>query len=598
MEEGQSEKYPQKKARSTSSPDSSVGALEPSYYEEEVDPRTVSRRIWDSFKRDPTLQVTPRGVVGSNGRVFDPEMAAQRTAESPLARKLKGRHLQMIAIGGSIGTGLFVASGKALAQGGPASLLVAYSLVGAMLYCTVHALGEMAVLFPVAGSFSAYSTRFLDPAWGFAMGWNYAMQWMVILPLEIVAASITVDYWPSGINPAAWVAIFLILIISINLFGVKGYGEAEFIFSTIKVVAIFGFIIMGVVLDVGGGPNGAYIGGRFWHDPGAFNNGFRGLCSVFVTAAFAFGGTELVGLAAAETANPRKSLPTAVKQVFWRICLFYIVSLTLVGLLVPYTDTRLIGDSSSDAKASPFVIAIKDAGLIGFDSVMNVVIMISVLSVGNSAVYGSSRTLAALAEQGQAPSILAYIDRQGRPLVAIGVASICGFLAFLAASKEETTAFVWMSALSGLSSIFTWGSICLAHIRFRRAWRLHGNSLSDLAFRSQSGVVGSWIGFIFVVLILTAQFWTGFSPVTPNDGQPIVGAAARTKSFFEAFLCAPIVILFFLGYKIARKTKIMRARDIDLVTGRRELNLKELIAEEELERSNWPKWKKAYKVFC
>lgn len=598
MEERSFEKYPRAKAGSTSSPESSINALEPSYYEEEVDHRSVPRRVWESFKRDPTLHATPKGVIGSNGRVFDAEMAAHRTAESPLARKLKGRHLQMIAIGGSIGTGLFVASGKALSQGGPASLLIAYSLIGAMLYCTVHALGEMAVLFPVAGSFSAYSTRFLDPAWGFAMGWNYAIQWLVVLPLEIVAASITVDYWPSSVSPAAWVAIFLVLIVSINLCGVKGYGEAEFVFSIIKVIAILGFIILGVVLNIGGGPKGTYLGGRFWHNPGAFNNGFRGLCSVFVTAAFAFGGTELVGLAAAETANPRKSLPTAVKQVFWRICLFYIVSLTLVGLLVPYTDSRLIGDSSSDAKASPFVIAIKDAGLIGFDSVMNVVIMISVLSVGNSSVYGSSRTLAALAEQGQAPSVLAYIDRQGRPLVAIGVASICGFLAFLAASKEETAAFIWMQALSGLSSIFTWGSICLAHIRFRRAWRLQGNSLSDLAFRSQPGVVGSWIGFIFIILVLMAQFWTGFSPVTPNGGQPIVGAAARTRSFFEAYLCAPIVLMFYISYKFLRKTRIMRARDMDLVTGRRELNLKELIAEEECERSNWPRWKKAYKIFC
>ena len=598
MEDGRYEKYKDPKAGSTSSPSSTIGVVEPSYYEEEVDPRSIPRRMLDSFRRDPTLHATPKGAIGANGRVFDPELAAHNTAESPLARKLKGRHLQMIAIGGSIGTGLFVASGKSLSQGGPASLLIAYSLVGAMLYCTVHALGEMAVLFPVAGSFSAYSTRFLDPAWGFAMGWNYAMQWLVILPLEIVAASITVDYWPSGVSPAAWVAIFLILIISINLFGVRGYGEAEFVFSMIKVIAIIGFIILGIVLDVGGGPDGAYIGGRYWHDPGAFNNGFRGLCSVFVTAAFAFGGTELVGLAAAETANPRKSLPTAVKQVFWRICLFYVVSLTLVGLLVPYTETRLIGASSSDAKASPFVIAIKNAGIIGLDSFMNVVIMISVLSVGNSAVYGSSRTLAALAEQGQAPSILAYIDRPGRPLVAIGVASFCGLLAFLAASKEEDTAFIWMQALSGLSSIFTWGSICLAHIRFRRAWRLQGYSLSDLAFRSQPGVVGSWIGLTFVILILAAQFWTGFSPVTPNGGQPIVGASARTKSFFEAYLCAPIVLVFYLGYKFVRKTKVMRARDMDLVTGRRELNLKELIAEEECERSNWPKWKKAYKFMC
>ena len=143
-------------------------------------------------------------------------------------------------------------------------------------------------------------------------------------------------------------------------------GEAEFVFAIIKVVAILGFIILGIILDCGGGPQGEYIGGRYWHNPGAFNNGFKGLCSVFVSAAFAFSGTELVGLAAAETANPRKSLPTAVKQVFWRICLFYIVSLTLVGLLVPYTNDKLLsGSSSADATASPFVIAIESAGISG-----------------------------------------------------------------------------------------------------------------------------------------------------------------------------------------------------------------------------------------
>lgn len=140
------------------------------------------------------------------------------------------------------GTGLFVGSGSVLADGGPASVLIAYALIGVMLYCTVHALGEMAVAFPVAGSFSAFSTRFLDPAWGFAMGWNYALQWLVVLPLEIVAASITVDYWGSPVSNAAWVAIFWVVIVSINLFGVRGYGEAEFVFSIIKVIAVIGFM--------------------------------------------------------------------------------------------------------------------------------------------------------------------------------------------------------------------------------------------------------------------------------------------------------------------------------------------------------------------
>ena len=208
------------------------------------------QRLWDSFKRDPNARLLAPALPAPNTngdgsgkkRSFDAMAAAEATAGSPLSRQLKGRHLQMIAIGGSIGTGLFVGSGKALATGGPASLLIAYGLIGAMLYCTVHALGEMAVLFPVAGSFSAFSTRFLDPAWGFAMGWNYALQWLVVLPLEIVSASITIDYWGSSINNAAWVSIFLVLIVCINFFGVAGYGEAEFIFAIVKVVAIIGWM--------------------------------------------------------------------------------------------------------------------------------------------------------------------------------------------------------------------------------------------------------------------------------------------------------------------------------------------------------------------
>ena len=142
----------------------------------------------------------------------------------------------------ALGTGLFVGSGSVLATGGPASVLIAYGLIGIMLYCTVHALGEMAVIFPVAGSFSQFSTRFLDPSWGFAMGWNYALQWLIVLPLEIVAASITIDYWNPGVSNAAWVAIFWTMIVLINMFGVKGYGEAEFVFALIKVTAVIGFM--------------------------------------------------------------------------------------------------------------------------------------------------------------------------------------------------------------------------------------------------------------------------------------------------------------------------------------------------------------------
>lgn len=269
--------------------------------------------------------------------------------------------------------------------------------------------------------------------------------------------------------------------------------------------------------------------------------------------------------------------------------------MTLVGLLVPYDDDRLInGKASSDAKASPFVIAITNAGISGLDSVMNVVIMIAVLSVGNSSIFGSSRTLAALAEQGMAPRLFAYIDRRGRPLVSIVFASALGFLAFLAASSKQNEAFTWMLALSGLSSIFTWGSICLAHIRFRKAWRVQGYSLDELAFRSQPGVIGSWLGFALNVLVLIAQFWTGFAPVGYKD----MSASELTKNFFEAYLAAPIVLAFYASYKIYYRTPFLRSRDMDLKTGVRELNLAELVAEERAERASWPKWKKAYKFLC
>ncbi|KAJ5818004.1 Amino acid permease [Penicillium robsamsonii] len=559
----------------------------PSYGDSSATRGGFGQRFMDSFKR--ANQRVSR--AGANGGGFDIETAAHNTANSPLQRNLKGRHLQMIAIGGSIGTGLFVGSGGVLAVGGPASVLIAYILIGCMLYCTVHALGEMAVLFPVAGSFATYSTRFVDPAWGFAMGWNYALQWLIVLPLEIVAASITVEYWNSDISNAAWVTIFWILIVSINMFGVRGYGEAEFVFSIIKVVAVIGFIILGIVLNCGGGPEGGYIGAKFWYNPGAFHNGFKGLCSVFVNAAFAFAGTELVGLAAAETTNPRKSLPPAVKQVFWRIALFYVVSLTVVGMLVPYDDPKLLsGSSSADAKASPFVIAIENAGIKALPSVMNVVIMIAVLSVGNSSVYGSSRTLAALAEAGQAPGSLLHRPQGSSPYPPL----LLRLLWVCFHTSPPRTLQLDDGHLRSLIYLHLGFCVRCPDILFRRAWKQQGHTLDELAFRSQPGVIGSWIGLIFNCLVLIAQFWVGFAPIGYAEKTP----AEIAKNFFGVYLAAPVVLICYIGYKITYKTKFVRTSEVDLVTGRRELDIQHLIEQEVAEQRDWPKWKKVWKFFC
>jgi amino acid transporter len=273
---------------------------------------------------------------------------------------------------------------------------------------------------------------------------------------------------------------------------------------------------------------------------------------------------------------------------------FYVVSIAIVGLLVPCTSPELIGRNSVDSKASPFIIAIKDAGIQGLDSVMNAVVMIAVLSVANSSMYGSTRTLAALAEQGQAPRILAYVDRKGRPLVSIGIASVIGLLAYLYVSPLQGPAFTWLLALSGLSSIFTWCSICYAHIQFRKAWIQQGNLFTDLVYQSPIGAIGSYIGLISLLLILVAQFWVAISP----SGDTATTAAEQVANFFEAYLAMPVVLLFYAFYKIFYRTSWVRINDIDLQTGRNEFESALMRKQMREDRSEWPKWKVLYRTLC
>ncbi|KAK0517559.1 hypothetical protein JMJ35_000714 [Cladonia borealis] len=511
---------------------------------------------------------------GSNEHRNSQEFDGQVDSGGKLSRNLKGRHMQMIAIGGSIGAGLFVGSGQSFNNGGPASVLLGFMIVGSMLLFTVQALGELAVLYPVNGAFFTYGCRFIDEAWGFAMGWDYAIGWLTVLPFEITAAGITISFWRDDINIGVWIAVFLFLLCIVNYFGVRGYGEVEFILGTIKVLAVVGFIIFGVVVDCGGvhsKVNRGYLGAHYWHDPGAFKNGFKGFCSVFVNAAFAFGGTELVGLAAAEAADPRKSLPTATKQVFWRITGFYVISLFIVGLILPSNDPDLLGSSGANTKASPFVLAIQKAGVSGLPSVFNAVITISVLSVANSCTFGSTRTMQALAARGMGPKFLCYIDSKGRPLWCVLIQLAFGLLAFVNEATAGSTFFTWLLSLSGLSYFFVWGSINLAHIRFRSGWKAQGHTLDELPYKAQFGVIGSWIGFSLNVICLVATFYISLFPI---GGNPTGGAQA----FFETYLAAPIVIALFAFWKIFKWNKpghraFKRAHDMDLLTGMRSFDL-------------------------
>ncbi|RDW81326.1 putative Amino-acid permease inda1 [Aspergillus mulundensis] len=513
---------------------------------------------------------------GLNFRSFQRRPAHQ--AELP--RAMKTRHMHMIAIGGSIGAGFFVGSGGALSTGGPGSLFLDFFIIGIMIFNVVYALGELAVMYPISGGFYTYSTRFIDPSWGFAMGWNYVFQWAIIVPLELTVAGMTIEYWQVDVSVAVWITVFLVAIIIINIFGSLGYAEEEFWSSCLKLGAIIVFMVIALVLVCGGGPSNGiydeYWGARYWYNPGAFNHGFKGFCSVFVTAAFSFSGTELVGLAAAESENPTRSLPGAIKQVFWRITLFYIVGLFFVGLLVPYDEPRLLGSGLIDVAASPFVIIASNAGLNGYDDFMNVIILVSVLSIGVSGVYGSSRTLTALAEQGYAPKFFTYIDRSGRPLWSVLVTILFGVLGYVNVSSSGEEVFAWLQALSGLAALFTWGSICLAHIRFRRAWAYNGRSLDEIPFKAAFGVWGSWLGLFLVFIVLIAQFFTA---VAPAGGGPDGGTYNDAEGFFKSYLALPVVLFFWACGYAWKREGWLRTSQIDIDSGRREIDWEPIHAE-------------------
>jgi amino acid transporter len=348
------------------------------------------------------------------------------------------------------------------------------------------------------------------------MGWDYALSWLTVLPFELSAAGLTIKYWRDDINIGIWVTVFLIALTIIQIFGVRGYGEVEFVLSMIKILACIGFVILAIVIDCGGAGHQGYLGAKYWYNPGAFNNGFNGFAGVFVVAAFAFGGTELVGLAAAESANPLKTIPKATKQVFWRICFFYVFNLFMVGLVVPSNNPDLLKGSTADTAYSPFVIAMTLAGIKVLPSIFNAVITISVLSVANSCTFGSTRTIQAMAVRGMAPKFLAYVDKKGRPIWCVLLQLAFGLLAFINEAPTGGTVFTWLLSLSGLGFFFVWGSICLAHIRFRRAWKYHGYTLDQIPYKPPLGTIGSWIGFVLTLLCMIATFYSALYVSLPS----------------------------------------------------------------------------------
>jgi lysine-specific permease len=467
-----------------------------------------------------------------------------------LKRSLKSRHLTMISLGGTIGTGLFLASGGAIHSAGPGGALLSYLIIGVMVYFLMTGLGEMGAYMPVAGSFSTYATKFVDPSFGFALGWNYWYNWAITIAAELSAVTMIMKFWFPQTPSILWSAIFLIIMFLLNYLSVKGFGEAEYWFSLIKVVTVIIFIITGTLM-IFGIMGGHTIGFKnFTIGDAPFHGGFMSMLGIFMAAGFSFQGTELLGVAAGETDDPAKSIPRAVKQVFWRILLFYILAILVIGLLIPYTNGSL---ASSEVTVSPFTLVFQKAGIAFAASIMNAVILTAVLSAGNSGMYASTRMLWDLARQGKAPKFLGKLNKNGVPVNALIVTTLVGTLAFLASLFGDGTVYIWLLNASGMSGFIAWLGIAICHYRFRKAFAAQGKDLNLLPYKSKLFPFGPIFAFIVCGFVVLGQNYSAF-----------MGNHIDWYGVLVSYIGIPLFLILWLGYKFTKKTKIIPLQKCDL----------------------------------
>ncbi|MCU6601491.1 amino acid permease [Peribacillus frigoritolerans] len=475
------------------------------------------------------------------------------TSPTELKRSLKARHLMMISLGGTIGTGLFLASGGAIHSAGPGGALVAYAVIGIMVYYLMTSLAEMAAFMPVAGSFRVYASKFVDPSFGFAIGWNYWYNWAITIAAELAAVVLIMKFWFPDSPSFIWSAIALITMFLINYMSVKGFGETEFWFAMIKVVTVVIFLITGVLIILGiMGGNDPIGFSNFTMGEGPFNGGFFTILGVFMAAGFSFQGTELLGVTAGESEDPEKNIPKAIRSVFWRILLFYILAIFVIGMIIPFTDSRLL---SQDVAVSPFTLVFERAGLAFAASIMNAIILSSVLSAGNSGMYASTRMLWDLARDGKAPKFLGKLDKRGVPVNALIVTSLVGCVAFLASFFGDGVVYIWLLNASGMAGFVTWVGIAIAHYRFRKAYAAQGLDMNALPFRAKGFPFGPIFALVLCIIIIIGQGYQAFS----SDG-------IDWNSMFVSYIGLILFFVLWFGYKIKHKTKIIPLEECDLKT--------------------------------
>ncbi|KAG1756833.1 dicarboxylic amino acid permease [Suillus paluster] len=511
--------------------------------------------------------------------------------EGTLHRGLKARQMSMIALGGTIGTGLIMSSGTALVRGGPLGLCLGFLFVGLICFLTLSALGEMTAYLPHKKGFAGYATRFVDPALGFALGWIYLLKYLIAPASQINAAGIVMQYWTLSVPIEVWTVVVM------NLLGIEFFGELEFWMSGFKILSLLGLIFLGIVIDLGGNPEHDRIGFRYWRHPNGPMGSylvkevhnerlaiFLGFWSTLTTALFAYIGSELVAVTAGEAQNPRKSIPRAIKSTFFRIFVFYIGSVFAISLIVPSTSTELFVANSSHASAaaSPFVVGITLVGIKGLNHVVNAMILLFTISAANSDLYIASRTLYGLAVERKAPLIFTKVNKRGLPWVSLLFVSLFTSLTFLNVSSSSSTVFAYTVNLLSAFGAITWMTIAYSHICFMQALKAQGISRDSLPYKGSCQPLGSWFVLVStgIILLFKGRFDT-FFPFT-------------SALFITSYLPIPLFFVLWLGYKLRYRTRVIPASKVDLITGKREIDEEEerFVLREKAREGKMSRWQR------
>lgn len=409
----------------------------------------------------------------------NPDTNGLQSPDTQLERNMESRHLTMISLGGVIGTGLFLSSGYTIHQAGPLGAILAYLIGSVLVYCVMLSLGELSVAMPYAGSFHLYARRFIGPGTAFTIAILYWLNWAVALASEFTAAGLLMQRWFPHSPAWVWSALFIAVVFTLNILSVRLYGESEFWFASIKVVAIIAFIAIGLLAIFGIIPIRGYTHAPLfsnYYRSGWFPNGIMPVFSTLLTVVFAFSGTEVVGVAAGETKNPDRAIPKAVHTTVLRLAIFFIGSIAVMAALIPWKQ--------SGVDASPFVLVFQSIGMPFAGDVMNFVVLTAVLSAANSGLYVCSRMVWSLAKERMIPSILAKTNFHGVPVFAVLVSLAGGLLALLSSVVAASTVYLALVAISGLATLVVWMSVAICHILFRRELKRSGRSVDSLAYHA------------------------------------------------------------------------------------------------------------------